>query len=68
MEVNGAVGVWENGKVSIYSSTQCPYYVQKAASPVLGVEDVRVVAPPIGGGFGGKEHYPDILTYIRQTI
>lgn len=64
MEVNGAVGVWENGKVSIYSSTQCPYYVQKAASPVLGVEDVRVVAPPIGGGFGGKEHYPDILASV----
>lgn len=64
MEVNGAVGVWENGKVSIYSSTQCPYYVQNAASPVLGVEDVRVVAPPIGGGFGGKEHYPDILASV----
>lgn len=64
MEVNGAVGVWENGKVSIYSSTQCPYYVQKAASPVLGVEDVRVVAPPIGGGFGGKEHYPDVLASV----
>lgn len=64
MEVNGAVGVWENSKVSIYSSTQCPYYVQKAASPVLGVEDVRVVAPPIGGGFGGKEHYPDILASV----
>ena len=64
MEVNGAVGVWENGKVSIYSSTQCPYYVQKSASPVLGVEDVRVVAPPIGGGFGGKEHYPDVLASV----
>lgn len=64
MEVNGAVGVWENSKVSIYSSTQCPYYVQKAASPVLGVEDVRVVAPPIGGGFGGKEHYPDVLASV----
>lgn len=64
MEVNGAVGVWENGKVSIYSSTQCPYYVQNAASPVFGVEDVRVVAPPIGGGFGGKEHYPDVLASV----
>ena len=64
MEVNGAVGVWENGKVSIYSSTQCPYYVRKATAPVLGVEDdnLRIVAPPIGGGFGGKEHYPDVLS------
>ena len=63
MEVNGAVGIWENGKVSIYSSTQCPYYVRKAAAPVLGVEEdkLRIIAPPIGGGFGGKEHYPDIL-------
>lgn len=64
MEVNGAVGVWENGKVSIYSSTQCPYYVRKATAPVLGVEDdnLRIVAPHIGGGFGGKEHYPDVLS------
>lgn len=63
MEVNGCVGVWENGKVALYSSTQCPYYVRHAVAPVLGVEDseLRIVAPPIGGGFGGKEHYPDAL-------
>ena len=66
MEVNGAVGVWENDKVSIYSSTQCPYYVRKATAPILGVEDgnLRIVAPPIGGGFGGKEHYPDIVSAV----
>ena len=66
MEVNGAVGVWENDKVSIYSSTQCPYYVRKATAPVLGVEDdnLRIIAPPIGGGFGGKEHYPDIVSAV----
>ncbi|KLI25302.1 xanthine dehydrogenase family protein molybdopterin-binding subunit [Brachyspira hyodysenteriae] len=64
MEVNGTVGVWENDGVTLYSSTQCPYYVQKAVAPVLGVEDskVRVISPTIGGGFGGKEHYPDILS------
>ena len=64
MEVNGTVGVWENGEVILYSSTQCPFYVQKAVAPVLGVEEskVRVIAPPIGGGFGGKEHYPDIIS------
>lgn len=63
MEVNGAVGVWENEKVTIYSSTQCPYYVQHSVAPVLGVKDsdFRVIAPPIGGGFGGKEHYPDVI-------
>lgn len=63
MEVSGTVGVWENGKVALYSSTQCPFYVRHSVSPVLGVadEDLKVFAPPIGGGFGGKEHYADVV-------
>ncbi len=63
LEVNGAVGLWIDGKVEIYSSTQCPFYVRHSVAPVLGYaeEDLTIKVPSIGGGFGGKEHYPDVI-------
>ncbi len=57
MEQHAAVGVWDpDGKVAIYSSTQTPHYLHRAASKVLGLapSHVRIVATPNGGGFGGK--------------
>ncbi|MGL4985541.1 MAG: xanthine dehydrogenase family protein molybdopterin-binding subunit, partial [Treponemataceae bacterium] len=68
MEVNGTVGRWEVGddgvgRVALYCSTQCPFYVRHSVAPVLGCKEseLKVVAPPIGGGFGGKEHYADVV-------
>jgi 4-hydroxybenzoyl-CoA reductase subunit alpha len=45
-----------DGKVTIWSSTQTPHYLHKAASKVLGLppSHIRVIAMPNGGGFGGK--------------
>ncbi len=45
-----------DGKVTIWSSTQTPHYLHRAASKVLGLPPsrVRIVACPNGGGFGGK--------------
>ena len=47
----------EQGDVRIYSSTQSPTVVQKAASRVLGVglHKVEVDVRRMGGAFGGKE-------------
>ena len=63
LEPQGCVAVPENGRVTLYASTQCPFYVRKAVAHTLGwpKERVRVVVPEVGGGFGGKEHYPDVL-------
>lgn len=46
----------DDGKITIWSSTQVPHYLHRIAAGVLGVpaSRVRVVAPYIGGGFGGK--------------
>ena len=43
-------------RLTIVSSTQTPHYVHRAAAKVLGVpaSRIRVIAPPQGGGFGGK--------------
>lgn len=47
----------EEGRIKIYSSTQSPYAVQKAAAKILAVPNhkVEVDVKRIGGGFGGKE-------------
>jgi 4-hydroxybenzoyl-CoA reductase subunit alpha len=48
--------VASDGRVTIASSTQTPHYLHRAAAKVLGVpaSRVRIIAPPQGGGFGGK--------------
>lgn len=46
-----------DGSVTIYAKTQCPFDVRRAVSNVLGLpySKVRVIAPALGGGFGGAE-------------
>jgi 4-hydroxybenzoyl-CoA reductase alpha subunit len=45
-----------DGRVTIVSSTQTPHYLHRAAARVLGIpaSRIRIIAPPQGGGFGGK--------------
>jgi 4-hydroxybenzoyl-CoA reductase alpha subunit len=57
LEQHSAVALWEpDGKVVLYSSTQTPHYVHRALAKVLRIpaSHIRVIAPPVGGGFGGK--------------
>jgi len=57
MEQHSAVGVVEaNGRLTLWTSTQTPHYVHRALSRVLGLPmgRIRVIATPVGGGFGGK--------------
>jgi 4-hydroxybenzoyl-CoA reductase alpha subunit len=43
-------------KLTLWSSTQTPHYLHRALAKVLGLpmSRIRVVATPVGGGFGGK--------------
>ena len=63
IEPNGVVAVPENGGVTLYGSLQCPYYVHRALTVLLGLpaDKVRVVQTETGGGFGGKEEYPSMI-------
>ena len=63
MEEHACVANWEpiptdpvSGKLTLWSSTQTPHYVHREVSKVLGLppSHVRVIAPHVGGGFGGK--------------
>jgi carbon-monoxide dehydrogenase large subunit len=51
-----------DGRLTVWSSTQVPYAVRAAIAGALGLpeEQVRILAPDVGGGFGGKGHaYPE---------
>ncbi len=63
LEPQGAVGLWENGKITVYGSMQCPYYVKNAVMFTMGLDEdhVRIVQTVTGGAFGGKEDYPSLM-------
>jgi 4-hydroxybenzoyl-CoA reductase alpha subunit len=46
----------QDGKLTIWSSTQVPHYLHRALSRALAMPaaHIRVIACPNGGGFGGK--------------
>lgn len=57
MEQHSAVGHFgSDGKLTLWSSTQTPHYVHRALAKVLELppSHIRVIATPVGGGFGGK--------------
>jgi 4-hydroxybenzoyl-CoA reductase alpha subunit len=57
MEQHAAVAHWTaDGKLTLWSSTQTPHYVHRLLAKILAVPaaHIRVVAAPVGGGFGGK--------------
>ena len=56
------MAVGTDGRLTVWSSTQVPYAVRTAIAGALGLpeEQVRILAPDVGGGFGGKGHaYPE---------
>jgi CO/xanthine dehydrogenase Mo-binding subunit len=63
IEPNGMLAIPEDGGVTVHGSLQCPYYVHRALTVLLGLPDakVRVIQAETGGGFGGKEDYPSII-------
>jgi 4-hydroxybenzoyl-CoA reductase subunit alpha len=53
-EVDSLTG--QPGRLTVWSSTQVPYYLQHKLSIVLDMpmSQIRVIKPLVGGGFGGK--------------
>ncbi|GAC1430628.1 MAG: hypothetical protein NVS1B11_14210 [Terriglobales bacterium] len=54
LEIDSHTG--QPGRLTIWSSTQVPYYLQHKLSLVLEMPmaQIRVIKPLVGGGFGGK--------------
>ena len=60
MEPRAAVAQWEHGRLTLRAGTQRPFGLRAELARLFEIdeEQVRVVAPEIGGGFGGKSIYP----------
>jgi isoquinoline 1-oxidoreductase len=56
IETHTAVASIEGGKATVWASTQAPFSVKPAVAQALGFtpENVRIITPYVGGGFGGK--------------
>jgi len=56
MEPHATIAVWEGEKLTLYNGSQIINGAQSAAANTLQLkpENVRIVSPHIGGGFGSK--------------
>jgi 4-hydroxybenzoyl-CoA reductase subunit alpha len=72
LEPHASVAYWEQdgSMLVLYSATQVPHYVHYMVARVLDIPlgRIRVIRPPVGGGFGGKaETTPlDLITAIAS--
>ncbi len=73
LEPESALAVREGDGVTIYTSTQGAYDVQRECSELLGLpkEKVRAIVKLVGGGFGGKEdmsvqHHAALLAWYTN--
>ncbi len=68
MEPHTTVAVWEPPRLTLYDSTQSVHSVRTTVAKTLGldVEQVRVISPYVGGGFGskGEPHAHNILAAL----
>src|SRR5881398_2585600 len=83
-EIDSQTG--QPGRLTVWSSTQVPYYLQHKLSLVLEMpmQQIRVIKPLVGGGFGGKSEIipleiiaavtaraakaPVKITYTREEV
>jgi isoquinoline 1-oxidoreductase len=56
METHSATAIVQNGKATVWASTQAPFSVKQQVAQAIGLtpQNVRIVASYVGGGFGGK--------------
>lgn len=69
MEPHTALAFMEGDKVVVRASTQTPFGTQDgiARELGLGLDKVRVIAPFLGGGFGGKSAFRQAIEAARLT-
>jgi len=73
LEVRAAAAEWRDGRLLHYASTQGAHGVKDALVARLGLEadQVRVVAPDVGGGFGAKMGpYPEeiLVAWLARKL
>ncbi|MCL6499438.1 MAG: xanthine dehydrogenase family protein molybdopterin-binding subunit, partial [Firmicutes bacterium] len=75
LEPRAVLASWDGarGLLTVWSSTQVPHDLRDALADILGlrVNQIRVVAPDVGGGFGAKLNtYPEevLVAYLSRRL
>ena len=70
METHSAVAAFEHGKITVWAGTQTPFPLksQIQAALKLSAEQVRVITPYVGGGFGGKSASQQAIEAARLAV
>ena len=72
IEPRATAAVWEDGRLRIWLSTQTPHQDRDKLAATLGVvpERVHVIAPDVGGGFGGKGLLPEdvLVAWLARKL
>ena len=56
LEARAALAEWDDGRLTVWTGTNVPFAVRARLSQAFGISEaaIRVIVPPVGGGFGGK--------------
>jgi isoquinoline 1-oxidoreductase len=70
MEPHAAVAAVENGRITVWASTQTPFPLKSQIASALDFppEKVRVITPYVGGGFGGKSASQQAIEAARLAV
>ena len=73
MEVRSSACAWNDGRLTVWSSTQSAQGTRAGLLEALGLrpEQLRVVTPDVGGGFGAKMgRYPEelLLPWLSRRL
>ena len=72
LEPHTAVAQWRSDSLTVWTGAQAPYAVRGVLAAIFGIspDHVRIIVPPLGGGYGGKGHVriePLVAAVARKT-
>lgn len=69
IEPHTAVAKIENGKATVWASTQTPFRAKEEVASALNFkpENVRIITPYVGGGFGGKSRNLQVVEAAKLS-
>jgi xanthine dehydrogenase YagR molybdenum-binding subunit len=72
MEPHSTIALWNDAGLTLYDSTQGAHVVRAMLAPMFGLdpEQVRVISPYVGGGFGAKgmPHAHNVLAALAANL
>ncbi len=72
MEPHSSIALWNDEGLTLYDSTQGAHVVRTILAPMFGLppEQVRVISPYVGGGFGAKgmPHAHNVLAVLAAQL